>query len=228
VTPSVYTIPAGAPFADLLARGLLTRFCPTPEALADALVLVPTRRSVRALREAFLRVTEGRPLLLPRLEAIGDVDDDELLLHAGDAEPPAPIGGLQRLVVLTELVRARPEIGGDPVLASRLAVSLAQLLDSAALEEIDLRKLDDIVPGELAAHWQSSLEMLAVIRETWPDYLENAGLADPAARRVRALRQRVAAWERHRPEGLVVAAGSTGSIPATADLLGAVAACRAA
>ncbi len=218
----VFSIPAGAPFADLLARALIGRLCPTPEALADALVLLPTRRALRALREAFLREAGGRPLLLPRLEAIGDADDDELLLHA-DAEPPTPIGAMQRLAVLTELVRGRPDIGGDPVLASRLATSLAQLLDSAALEEVDLRRLDDIVPGELAAHWQSSLEILAVLREAWPAHLESAGLADPAARRVQGLRARIALWRRHPPQGLVLAAGSTGSIPATADLLGLVA-----
>jgi ATP-dependent helicase/nuclease subunit B len=218
----VFNIPAGAPFADLLARALIGRLCPTPEALADALILLPTRRALRALRESFLREAGGRPLLLPRLEAIGDADDDELLLHA-DADPPTPIGALQRRAVLTELVRRRPDIDGDPVLASRLATALAQLLDSAALEEVDLRRLDDIVPGELAAHWQSSLEILAVLREAWPAYLATAGLADPAARRVQGLRARIAAWKRDPPRGLVVAAGSTGSIPATADLLGLVA-----
>ena len=224
--PVLFTIPAGAPFADLLVRGLLARVGDSPDALADALVLVPTRRAIRALREAFLRVSEGRSLLLPRMEAIGDIDDDELLLtreeNAVDLAPS--IGTVERLAVLTEMVRTRPEVAGDAGLACRLASSLTTLLDSAALEEVDLQRLDDVVRSDLAIHWQRSLDILEIIRDAWPKHLAARGLADPARRRVQLLRARIAAFTARPPRGLVVAAGSTGSIPATADLLGTIAA----
>ncbi len=223
--PALFTIPAGAPFADLLVRGLRTRIGASPDALADALVLVPTRRAVRALREAFLRASEGRPQLLPRMEAIGDIDDDEMLLTpeiAGLDLGPA-ITPVERLAVLTEMVRARREVAGDPGLACRLATSLATLLDSAALEEIDLQRLNDVVRSDLAIHWQRSLEILEIIRDAWPAHLAERGLADPAMRRVQLLRARIATFEARPPRGLVVAAGSTGSMPATADLLLAIA-----
>ena len=74
--PAVYTIPAGVPFVDALAAGLHARVGGGPEALAQATVLLPTRRACRALREAFLRQSGGRPLLLPRLTPLGDVDED--------------------------------------------------------------------------------------------------------------------------------------------------------
>ena len=220
----IHSIPAGAPFADLLAQGLLAHFCPRPEDLADALVLLPTRRAARALREAFLRASGGRPLLLPRMEPIGDVDDDELLLEQDlDAELAPAIGAQRRLATLAQLLRAHPSTGGDPAMACRLAASLVSLLDSAALEEVSLDRLDGIVDADLASHWQASLDVLKVLREAWPGHLAELGLADRAARRIAALRARIAAWAAAPPTGLVVAAGSTGSIPATADLLATVA-----
>ena len=78
--PAVYTIPAGVPFVDALAAGLDAWVGGGPEDLAHATVLLPTRRACRSLREAFLRRSGGRPLLLPRLTPLGDVDEDDLAL----------------------------------------------------------------------------------------------------------------------------------------------------
>ena len=220
----IYTIPAGAPFADLLVAGVMQEFCPAPEDLADALILVPTRRAARALRAAFRRAAGDRPMLLPRLEPIGDADDDELLRDAAAGAPDLPpaIDPTRRRAVLTEFLRGGPG-GDDPALACRLAESLLALLDSAALEEVSLDRLDDVVAGELAIHWQRSLDILKLLRTAWPAYLQARGLVDPATRRIAVLRRRIAAWQAAPPPGVVIAAGSTGSIPATADLLGAVA-----
>ena len=89
----IHSIPAGAPFADLLVAGILREFCPTQDALADALILLPTRRAVRTLHAAFRRAAGGATLLLPRMEPIGDIDDDELLRDAGVALPDLPPPG---------------------------------------------------------------------------------------------------------------------------------------
>ena len=76
--PSVFSIPAGAGFADALVAGLMARAGGDPLALSRMLILVPTRRGGRALREAFLRLSDGRPLLLPRMMPLGDLDADEI------------------------------------------------------------------------------------------------------------------------------------------------------
>jgi ATP-dependent helicase/nuclease subunit B len=220
----IHSIPAGAPFADLLVAGILREFCPTQDALADALILLPTRRAVRTLHAAFRRAAGGATLLLPRMEPIGDIDDDELLRDAGVALPDLPpaISPTRRRAVMTEFLRGR-DGHDDPALACRLAESLLALLDSAALEDVSLDRLDTLVDGDLAAHWQRSLDVLKLLREAWPAFLEAQGLVDPAIRRIAALRRRIAAWQADPPRGVVIAAGSTGSIPATADLLGTVA-----
>src|SRR3981081_4806155 len=91
---SVFTIGIDRRFADELATGVLAQHGGDPLALADVLILLPTRRSVRALREAFLRATGGKPTLLPRLAPLGDLDESEWEVAAGDGRgldlPPPP------------------------------------------------------------------------------------------------------------------------------------------
>jgi ATP-dependent helicase/nuclease subunit B len=80
--PNVWTVPAGAPFLDALVAGILdgrliSGFVPDdPFALADLTLYLPTRRAARAIRERFL-VQLGRPLLLPRIRTLGDIDEDD-------------------------------------------------------------------------------------------------------------------------------------------------------
>ena len=107
-------IPAGVSFVDALAQGLLSRWGDDPLALASATILLPTRRACRALQEAFLRAAEGRPLMLPRLLPLGDLDAEELLLSgdealssdalSGDLPPAMP--ALQRQLLLARLILA--------------------------------------------------------------------------------------------------------------------------
>ncbi|MDP6926255.1 MAG: hypothetical protein QGG84_04120, partial [Rhodospirillales bacterium] len=77
---TVYTIPAEMSFVDVLASGLMQQAADEPFELADFTVLLPTRRAVRSLREAFLRLSGGAPTLLPRMTPLGDLDEDELVI----------------------------------------------------------------------------------------------------------------------------------------------------
>jgi ATP-dependent helicase/nuclease subunit B len=234
VAPRVFTIPPTLPFADTLAAGLLARATGAPEALARMIVLLPTRRACRALREAFLRQSEGKPLLLPRLRPIGDVDEEELVLTAGEyeagdswAEIPPAIPGLRRRLLLAELIRKFEERRGSDVApdqAAWLAADLARLLDEIQTERRDAAGLDALVPDRFAEHWQHTLKFLGIVTAEWPKILAAEGALDPAAHRNRLLEAQAAAWRAKPPADPVVAAGSTGSIPATADLLKAIAA----
>ena len=78
-------------------------------------------------------------------------------------------------------------------------------------------------PEDLAANWQKVVAFLSVAFEAWPAYLAERGLADAAALRNLRLRRQAGAAPLIFGDRPVIAAGSTGSIPATADLLAAVA-----
>ena len=75
------------------------------------LILLPTRRAARALAEAFLRVGGGRPLLLPRITALGALDEAPLAL-AGALDLPPAVADAERLAVLARLVLALPDDAG--------------------------------------------------------------------------------------------------------------------
>jgi ATP-dependent helicase/nuclease subunit B len=119
--PRLYTIPAGLPFLDALAAGLAERS--GAEALANARVLLPTRRACRALADAFLRQGGGAPLLLPAMTPLGDVDEDDLAFTelGADLDIPPAISGTRRQMLLTRLVLALESGHATPDQAARLA-----------------------------------------------------------------------------------------------------------
>ena len=235
---SVYTVAAGEPFLEVLARGVLDGAAARPLAVADTRILLPTRRACRALRDAFLRVAGGEALILPRMQALGDVEDDDILLaevaagtvSAPPSLPPA-VDAVRRKLLLTRLVlafdrRRREDTGTPPIepgQAADLADDLALLLDQVQTERCSLAGMAELAPAELAIHWQETLEFLAIITDRWPAILDEAGLIDRAERRHRSLTALAEAWRRQPPQTPVIAAGSTGSIPATAELLGLIA-----
>ena len=228
----VYSIPAGVSLVDALAAGLIAQYGGPPETLACVLVLVPTRRAVRSLREAFLRQSGGKALILPAIRPLGDVDEDDLALSGlAEAElvadlPPAIPPLLRRLTLARRIHAASGQLGtmGDEQ-AAQLADALAVFLDEVATAEADFDDLEGLVEdSELSLHWQTTLAFLRAVIADWPQALERMGYLDPARRR-RLLMDRLAEhWEHTPPAGPVIAAGSTGTIPATARLLARIAA----
>jgi ATP-dependent helicase/nuclease subunit B len=220
-----YFIPANRPFLDDLAAGLLATL-KGPEQLPAALVLVPTRRGGRALAEAFLKASGGQALLLPQIRALGDLDEGEPPFEPGDIglDLPPAIEPLQRRFELAALV---DQLSGQTLTATHaldLADALAAFLDAAMIEGAPVaEKLAGLVDLDLAEHWQVSARLLELALETWPRRLAQLGLMDVAERRVRLLDLLAERWTSAPPSGPVIAAGSTGSTPATARLLKVIA-----
>ncbi|TDI58660.1 MAG: double-strand break repair protein AddB, partial [Alphaproteobacteria bacterium] len=231
--PSIFTIPARLSLVEELAKGLLNDYGDDPLALSRILIFLPTRRAARTLREAFLRQSEGKALLLPRILPLGDVDDDDALLGGvlpgaqGESLPPA-IAPLERTLLLSRLVQAWHAAQGTGTLpdtdqAFHLAAELAKLLDQMQTDRVPLHQLNDLVTEEFADHWQITIDFLKIIAEEWPKVLRARGVMDPVDRRNQLLGALVDQWASHPPPGPVIAAGSTGSIPATAELLNTIA-----
>ncbi len=113
-SPRVFTIPPGAPFIATLVEALLAgRLVPgfdpagDPASLADATIYLPTRRAVRAFRAELVAALGGRAAILPRIQPIGDVDEDLLLVDEGempDGDLPPAIPPLERRLAIARLV----------------------------------------------------------------------------------------------------------------------------
>jgi ATP-dependent helicase/nuclease subunit B len=222
---TICTIEPGVPFLDALAAWWLGR-SDDPLECANGLFLLPTRRAARALTEAFLRAADGRPLLLPRISAVGALDEAPLAL-AGALDVAQAVDEEERLAALTRLVLGLRGRHGAPTTADRawlLAAELARLLDEAHREGVDLgRALPGLVGDEYAAHWADTLTFLQIVTAHWPAWLADQGKIDAADRAVRLLTAQAMAWEAAPPPYPVVVAGVSGAIRAVAGLMRVVA-----
>ncbi len=224
---NLHTIPPHVPFLDALATYWLQRAGPDPLTVADGLILLPTRRAARSLNEAFLRQSNGRPLLLPRIAALGGLDEAPLAL-AGALELPPAVDSARRLAVLTRLVMALEGQYGAPGTADRawqLAMELGNLLDEAHRSEV---RLADALPAAAEAgyaeHWGRTIEFLRIVTTAWPAWLADNGLLDAAERGIKLLDRQAEAWSQRPAACPVIVAGTTGGIKAVARLMRVVAA----
>jgi ATP-dependent helicase/nuclease subunit B len=240
----VFNVPASAPFlrtviAALVDGRLIEGFDAraNPERLALSTLYLPTRRAGRMAREIFLDVLGTDAIVLPRIVALGDIDEDELEFaeaaeQFGGSAPldiPPKLKELDRTLTLAKLVAqwaqspdAAPLVVGGPASTLALAKDLARLMDDMVTRGVDWKALDGIVPDHLDQYWQLTLGFLSIARQMWPAHLEEIKRIEPAARRDRLIEAEAARLARHH-EGPVIAAGSTGSMPATARFLEVIA-----
>ena len=246
-SPRVFSIPPGAPFLPTLAEaiahgGIVPDFAPgdDPLALADATIFVPTRRAARELRLIFAARAGGKAAILPTILPLGDVDEDAAWFDTTTPPPSElepPIDALERLLLLAPLVqlwkRRLPGhvarmfseevvVPSSSAEAIWLARDLAALIDEIETAETDWLKLSGLVKEELASWWQVTLEFLQIVTKFWPEALKERKRSNPAAHRSRLIDAEAERFRRNPPRGPVIAAGSTGSIPATARLLGVI------
>lgn len=234
--PRYFTIAPGRPFLTDLARAIRTAISPAetddPAALADAVIYLPTRRAVRGLLQAFVETAPGeRASLLPRIKALGDADEDELIAFDGDAVDEATltpaISSSERRLALARMVAEKDKafFDGQRDWAGAVAAAdeLGRLLDSLYTEEIDPALFETLAPEALADHWRRNLEFLSIVTEAWPAYLKARERMDPAERRIALINRQNAAWREHPPQGPVIVAGTTGSTPAVARMMKTVA-----
>jgi ATP-dependent helicase/nuclease subunit B len=218
---------AGAAFLPELAALWHAQTVAAGRPLHDGLILLPTRRAARGLAQAFLTASAGAPLLLPRIIALGGLDEAPLALAGALALPPA-IGEPHRRAVLARLILGMQGHAGAPTRADSawaLAGDLASLMDEAERAGIDLVvRLPLAAEPAHAEHWNRILDFLRIVTEHWPAYLREQGLMNPAARQVALMDAQAAAWSAQPPDFPVLAVSSAGDIPAVARLLRVIAA----
>jgi len=227
---NIFNIPAGIPFAKALTAQLLREHKDTPETLPDILILLPTRRACRTLREAFLQLNAGKPIMLPAMQALGDIDEEELSLSIAGQNGtkelltlPAVLSGMQRQILLARAILKHEDFPHGFDQALNLAKTLGHLLDQIYTEDLDIKDLSKIVPEDFADHWQITLDFLKILSEEWPKILQTLNVIDAADRRNRLINKLSDFWQDSKPQKRVIAAGTTGSIPATARLLEVIA-----
>ncbi len=249
ISPRLFSIPPAAPFLStlvdaLLSGNLIDGFKPDadPLALSGVTIYVPTRRAARALQAEFVARINNNALLLPKILPLGDIEEDQFIFEqqadsALDLDPT--ISNLERQLLLTKMIdrwssvleKSSLKLFGDEALAVPASISdaawlandLASLMDTVSTEEADWSRLDELVPNDHSDWWQLTLEFLKIATQSWPLILQEKNAMDVASKRGLLLHRQAEHYNKFGSKGPVIAAGSTGSIPATAALLGSIA-----
>ena len=193
-----FNIPIHQPFLSTLAQGILARWGHDPLALAKVEVLLPNRRSARAFAEILLKESGKPTLLLPRIHPIGDAEDDDISV---------PLSNPRRLLLISEKI-AKHIKDLPRAAAFAWAEKLCALQDECERYGISLDTLRNFFPEDVAQHRETLLALLALSTEE-KNTLE--------ATRNQLLRRKSEALKTTTHP--VIAAGSLGTIPATAELL---------
>lgn len=247
--PRILTIPAAQPFLRLIARSLCDgRLVPgfthnpnDPLSLSKVTILVPTQRAARVLRAEFVEVLGGKAAILPIIKPLGEAEEDASYF---DADTPAllnlnpPISNTVRLLELAQLIllwrNKLPDIvlsihaetplvaPASPADAVWLARALVELIDSVETEERDWADLDKLDARDFASWWQLTLEFLSIASAYWPARLEELKRSSPVLHRNALLEAERNRLLTNPPDGPVIVAGSTGSIPAASELIATV------
>jgi ATP-dependent helicase/nuclease subunit B len=235
----------------LFSGQLIAGFFPSrdPLALASTTIYLPTRRAERLLTERLLARFAPHPVLLPRMIPLADLGNDELgdenIAHMSSASVLPVLSRIERRLVLTSLVQSwgktmkqalfpLDRAQEEPLLvpasladACAMAADLARLLDDMTLWQTPFEALDLIQDERFDVYFSITKQFLSIIRTQWPQLLAQWGMTDPTVHQDALLREyarRIREQQNHGalPTPLIVI-GSTGTLPATADFLDAVA-----
>ncbi|WP_116652261.1 double-strand break repair protein AddB [Pelagibacterium sediminicola] len=245
---NIFSVPPHAPFLETLARALIDGAVlpgwprQGPFWLSDITIFLPTRRARGALADALVAALGGAPMLLPDIRTLGGEDPSEepfLPPYEAVALPPA-MSRVKRRLLLAQLIGkwlatradtpfSAPALGGyrgGPNIAEVLALadSLGTLIDDFAIAGRDLSDLEAIETGQLAEQFLANLDFVRFIFANWPAILKAEGEMDASARTTALLHRHAQVLPKIYGERPVIVAGSTGSMPATAELIAAIAA----
>ena len=180
--PNIYNVPVGCSLVDILAEHLLKKYQDNLLELTDVTVFLPNRRTVRELRNAFVKLHGMNATLLPQILPLGCIDEDGFFFSGNELNLPPVISSVERLMIFIRLICARPDNFKIESLttsqACYLANELSSLIDMVNNERLEFEKLNNIVPEEYASHWQNTLQFLKIITEFYPQILEERNLSD--------------------------------------------------
>ncbi len=224
---NIYNISATESFLDVLAEGIIRRYAAQDlNELSKILVLLPNKRSCTGLREAFLRQTKGKPVLLPKIRPVGDIDSEEIFITSEIFDIPEPVPAIKEKFILAKLIMEwqKENQGGDiknytEDQALFLAGELRSFLHDLQRENIPFTSLGNIVPDELAKHWQITMDFLYSLVEKWGYVQKKEGFISSVEFQKKLTKKQIELWRDNPPEYPVIIAGSTGSIPATSELI---------
>lgn len=186
--------------------------------LSDMLIFLPSRRAVRSV-ERMLVDRAGHAVILPHLVALGEAAPDESDPD-DDTDVSDTVSNMECAVAVARLLMETGVAGNTMSSCLPVAHDLVRMANYLENEGVDIAAIDwnARVDDKFAAHFQHKAGILKIISEFLPAYIGNRETVTAA--RNRGIRAWIDLLDNYK---LVVVCASTASVPATADLMLAVA-----
>ncbi len=199
-----------------MTDALVDMVCGAGVDLSDVLIFLPSRRAVRTVEKA-LAMRAGAAIILPTLVPLGEGFDDNDF--DDDADAVDVISDMQRIVVLTHLLAADASVG-NIVTALPVARDLMRMVDYLENEGVNAADINwsELVDEKYATHFQRKANLLNILSVVMGQF--GAGRITQTQKRNADIRAWMGVLDKYK---LVIVCGSTASVPATSDLMAAVA-----
>ena len=172
------------------------------------LIFMPSRRAIRCAEKMIVDKI-GHSVILPNLIPLGEGVDDE------SEEYIDTISNAERIIVLARLLSVDANVKNMST-ALPLARDFVRMQDYLENEGVNINDINwsELINDKYASHFQNKARILDILKQLPNDKLTNTQKRNADIR----------AWIKHLDEyDCVVVCGSTASVPATADLMVAVA-----
>ena len=232
---NIFNINSNQSFLPSLVVWILQKY-PDPLYLSNITILLPSRRACRELKKVFLSLSENEAVILPKIVAIGDVDYDEMFdgTEFGLKNPYSNSDGVDgtkleyqlRLIQEIKNWNQKTNLFGKDISTASLAEianNLQAFLDEVEKEGLNLDNLQIIDDAELASHKQQILKFLQYFGSVWQNVLAKEGIISAAKNRNLMLKNYNESLQKNGSQYPIIAAGSTGSVLAAAELLKTIA-----
>ncbi len=228
---NIFNIPANYHFFESLFCFLSKNFF---DSLAQTKIFLPNQRSCRELRQVFLqKVPQNSTLILPKIKAISDLSFEDFFDFLPQKEIEEiineilqikVISGIDHLFFLSSEVQKLAIFGEniDTVQALRISLHLKDLFEEIEREEIDFKKLNDIDDSNLSQHRQITLEFLRNFHVHLKNSLIKNDIFFASSYQNFIAKKFNEALQKYGSKFPLIIAGSTGSVPASKELIKAI------
>jgi ATP-dependent helicase/nuclease subunit B len=183
----IINIPLCNSFLDEISKILLDKVNNDSQQLSQYLLLLPNYRLIKNLQYSFLKNSQAKSLILPKMVSLGNLNyffEDVNILSKSDLENlhyedffKNTISKNQRSFILSKLIRKK-ESNISINQAIYLANQLGIIIDKGYQEEVDFKNLDKIIDVNLAKHWQDIIKFLDIATISWGAILKDRNMVD--------------------------------------------------
>ena len=187
--------------------------------LSEILIFLPSRRAVRSVEQMLVK-KYGHAIILPHMVALGEGLDESDEYEEATTDT---ISNIERVILLAKLLSGDENIGNIST-ALPIAHDLIRMTDYLENEGIDASTIDwlTLIDDKYAEHFRGKARILKILSDSMSAITKNRPTT--THKRNADIREWIPFLQSPNCKyKLAVVCGSTASVPATADLMAAIA-----